>query len=178
MRTTISIIAFPNRPKQAGISLIESLIALLVFSIGTLAFIGIYARSISTTADTQFRIEASNYANEVLQAINATVARDADGVVVATALNTYAHTSVGNECVLEGDDLAWNGPTSVPEAVRDWYCRIQLSAAALPGSRETAAQSIAVDSTPTAFNRVTVRLSWTVPSDGVRHTHEVIGHVN
>lgn len=47
------------RPKQDGIMLIEALIAVLIFSIGILALVGIQAVMISNTSDSRYRAEAN-----------------------------------------------------------------------------------------------------------------------
>ena len=166
--------------REKGLSLLESLIALLIFSIGTLAFIAMYARSIVTASDAQFRIEASNYANELIQTVYSTVARDNGNAVIAADLKRFAFENAeGGECKREEDGkLTWAGGDTAPLAIRDWICRIQLSPNALPGATKQGAQKIVIQTDPTDFNRVVVTLRWTVPSEGVNHSHDVIAHIN
>src|SRR5215207_5904360 len=62
----------PARPKlrcrksQAGVFLLEALIAILVFSFGILGIVGLQARAIQTTNDAQYRAEATYLANSVI----------------------------------------------------------------------------------------------------------------
>lgn len=48
-----------NRFDQAGVILLETLIAILIFSIGILALVGLQAVMISNTSDAKYRSEAS-----------------------------------------------------------------------------------------------------------------------
>lgn len=57
----------PRPPRdQQGSMMLEALIALLIFSMGILAIVGLQAASIKNTADAQYRSEASFYANQIL----------------------------------------------------------------------------------------------------------------
>lgn len=51
---------------QAGMMLLEGLIAILVFSVGVLAVSGMYATAISASGDAKYRSEASLLANELI----------------------------------------------------------------------------------------------------------------
>lgn len=50
--------AQPKRP-QEGVMLIEAMIAILIFSIGILAIVGLQATMVKNTADSKFRSDAS-----------------------------------------------------------------------------------------------------------------------
>jgi type IV pilus assembly protein PilV len=52
--------------KQRGIMLIESLIAILIFSLGILAMVGMQARSISQTTQAKYRADAAFLANKII----------------------------------------------------------------------------------------------------------------
>lgn len=52
--------------KQSGIVLLEGLIAILIFSIGILAMVGLQAVSIKNSADAKYRNEAAFFANQVI----------------------------------------------------------------------------------------------------------------
>ncbi|ACT51833.1 type IV pilus modification PilV family protein [Methylovorus glucosotrophus] len=56
----------PARPTQQGSILLEGLIAILIFSIGILAIVGLHASAIKTVADAQYRLEASLYAERIV----------------------------------------------------------------------------------------------------------------
>jgi type IV pilus assembly protein PilV len=47
------------KPAQHGVILIEVLVAILIFSVGVLAIVGLQATMIKNTADAQYRSEAS-----------------------------------------------------------------------------------------------------------------------
>lgn len=52
--------------QQEGIVLIESLVAILVFSVGILGIVGLLAASIRSNADAKYRNDASMLANQVV----------------------------------------------------------------------------------------------------------------
>lgn len=49
---------------QTGVALLEALIAVLVFSLGILALVGLQANAMRITTDAKMRIDASNVANQ------------------------------------------------------------------------------------------------------------------
>lgn len=55
-----------QRSAQQGSILLEGLIAILIFSIGILAIVGLHASAIKTVADAQYRLEASLYAERIV----------------------------------------------------------------------------------------------------------------
>ncbi|MDR5171899.1 pilus assembly protein PilV [Methylobacillus flagellatus] len=57
------------RAAQGGSILLEGLIAILVFSMGILAIIGLQAASMRTVSDAQYRLEASYLANRLVASI-------------------------------------------------------------------------------------------------------------
>lgn len=55
----------PHTPKaQTGVALLEALIAVLVFSFGILAIVGLQANAMRISTDAKIRIDASNIANK------------------------------------------------------------------------------------------------------------------
>lgn len=51
---------------QQGATLIEALVAVLIFSIGILATVGLQAMAVSSTTDAKYRADASFLANQIL----------------------------------------------------------------------------------------------------------------
>ena len=51
---------------QEGVLLIEAMIAILIFSLGILAIIGMQATSLRQTADAKYRLDASFAANQMI----------------------------------------------------------------------------------------------------------------
>lgn len=75
--------------RQQGVMLLEALIAILIFSIGILAIVGMQATAVRTVTESRSRAEAALYANQLLgqiwtDAINASqYAYPGSGVVPA-----------------------------------------------------------------------------------------------
>jgi Tfp pilus assembly protein PilV len=55
-----------SRRRQAGAYLLEALIGILIFALGTLGIVGLQAASLHTTADSALRAEAVFAANQLL----------------------------------------------------------------------------------------------------------------
>lgn len=53
-----------NPSREKGSALLEGLIAILIFSFGILAIVGLQANSMRITTDAKMRIDASNIANQ------------------------------------------------------------------------------------------------------------------
>ena len=56
----------PAHRQQQGAILLEGLIAILLFSMGILAIVGLQAAAIKTVADSQYRLQASFLANRLV----------------------------------------------------------------------------------------------------------------
>lgn len=54
----------PTPKAQTGVALLEALIAVLVFSFGILAIVGLQANAMRISTDAKIRIDASNIANK------------------------------------------------------------------------------------------------------------------
>jgi type IV pilus assembly protein PilV len=57
---------FTRKPAQQGVVLLEAMIAVLIFSMGVLAIVGLQAAMIKNTADSKFRAEAGFIAQQQL----------------------------------------------------------------------------------------------------------------
>ena len=115
---------------QEGLLLIEALVALLIFSLGILAIIGLQAQSIRHSADAGF------LASQII------------GYVWADRNNIaqYSHRPNGAVC-------APGGSASGNANVQAWLANVN---ALLPGADGTR-QSIAIN---TATRQVTIRICW------------------
>ena len=58
--------AMKKRSAQGGVMLLEALVAILIFSIGIIAVMGMQAASISQVTQSKFRTDASYLANQIL----------------------------------------------------------------------------------------------------------------
>lgn len=56
--------AYQHRDAQRGVVLLEALVAILLFSMGVLALVGLQAAMIRNTSDSKFRAEASYIAQQ------------------------------------------------------------------------------------------------------------------
>jgi type IV pilus assembly protein PilV len=91
--------------QQGGATLLEILVSVLILSLGILALVGLQARSITAAGDAKYRVEATNYADQIVGQM-------------------WADRGVG------GINLA-NYPTFAAPAANTW--RVQVMAA-LPGA--------------------------------------------
>ena len=155
------------RVEQAGMTLIESMVAMLLFSMGILALVGMYATANSRTSDSQYRIEAANFANRMIGEIWANVDRSTAANLTNTLL-AFQHRP-GNE------GCAFSGNASGNAAVTQWVNDITAAGTGLPGADNTM-QQILVDTANA--NRVTVTVCWRAPTDTAAHRHVVVANIN
>jgi len=94
-----------TRSKQAGVMLLEALIAILIFSMGILAIVGMQATAIQDMGEAKYRSEAAFLADQVL----------AEAWGNASSLASYAYAGSG----------------AVPAQVAPWVSTVQ---ARLPGA--------------------------------------------
>jgi type IV pilus assembly protein PilV len=80
---------------QQGVMLLEALIAILIFSIGILAIVGMQATAVRTVTESRSRAEAALYANQLL------------GQIWADAVNAPAY--------------AYPGSGAIPPRLLDWH---------------------------------------------------------
>jgi len=84
-----------NHPltQQSGIVLLEALLAILVFSLGVLALVGLQATAIKQSTDARYRAEASLLANDVISQMwvsnRTTATLQANFNTGGTAYNTW-----------------------------------------------------------------------------------------
>lgn len=132
----------PMRLRQSGILLLEALIAILIFSMGVLAIVALYANAAKLSGDAKYRSDASLLANQL-------IAEMWVGDRTPATLNT---------------NFAGAGGTG-GAAYTAWVARVQ---AVLPGVAANP-PSVTVDtsSAPSATTgRVIVTVFWKAPSEG------------
>ena len=71
---------------QQGVMLLEALIAILIFSIGILAIVGMQATAVRTVTESRSRAEAALYANQLL------------GQIWTDAINAAQSVAAGRSC--------------------------------------------------------------------------------
>lgn len=161
-----------TQKQQSGMMLLEALIGILIFSIGILALVAMQARSVSTLADAQYRVEAVNLANRLLSQIWVNADRSNDAALQAS-LAAFQHQSGGNTC-------DFNGAATGNAVAQNWLAMVQP---ALPGGNDARYQQIRVDPAVggTTVNRVTITLCWIAPNEPAGsepHRHTVVAYVN
>lgn len=58
--------SLPGNKKEKGFSILEGLMAILIFSLGILAVIGLQAASVRAVTDSRYRVEATFLANKLI----------------------------------------------------------------------------------------------------------------
>lgn len=134
---------------QSGIALLEALVAILIFSIGILALVGLQATAIKQSTDARYRAEAAALANELIGQMWLVNRTDASQTT-ANLKNNFA--------------------TDGPEYDK-WAARVL---ATLPGNIPP---TVSVDESGTALpGRVFITIQWKAPSeqaDAPAHTYLV-----
>ncbi|WP_035383117.1 hypothetical protein [Ferriphaselus sp. R-1] len=140
-----------GRTHQSGSVLLEALIAILIFSIGILALVGMQATAINNVADAKYRADASFLADQIIGVMWASrVASGVNFVPDATFACNPCTQANGNAAT-----RAWAGANGV--------------AGALPAGTGT----VAVNGT-----QVTVTVTWQPPQATVPHRHAAVSYIN
>ncbi len=140
------------RKEQRGAMLLEALIAILIFSMGILALMGMQVTAINTVSESKHRSDAGFLANRIIGQIWADRAN----------IGTYAC----NPCTTTGTG---NIDT------RAWATEIQSGALQLPGVTDAANQPTIILG---ANNQVQVQIFWQAPYATAQRNHLVIAYVN
>lgn len=161
---------------QLGMTLIESLVGMLIFSIGLLALIGAYATSAAVSGDAQYRVEASLLAQDALQIIWNKVQRNASGEVSSVDLSAAGKFGFGDP---GGDCDASTGAAPADPDLAAWSTR---ASALLPGGNDPGKQRqhVAIDVTGGSHNRVTVTVCWRTPTQNAGNVNraQAVGFIN
>ncbi len=147
--------------------LLEALIALLIFTMGILAVIGMQARSIGQTMEARYRTDAAFLGNQILSLMWA----DGGAGLSYTNIPGYAC----NPC------LSGSGGNATTQA---WVTQIQSTtsqSAYLPGVTDSANQPV-IQVTPNTVNavtryQVTVTLNWKSPQGGTTHSYTTMAQI-
>lgn len=147
----------PGPLRGRGSVLIETLIAILLFSVGVLAVVRLQAAAISNTQDAKLRTDASFVASQVIGQMWA------DRGVNSVNLPCYAHPAAG-AC-----------PSAASTAAKDtWIDSFTVPGGSnyLPGARPER-QVIGVD----ASGKVTVIIRWQMPGDPSEHSFSTVAQI-
>jgi type IV pilus assembly protein PilV len=136
--------------KQQGVVLLEALVAILIFSIGILAIVGMQAQAVSTVTESRSRSEASFLANQLI---------------------TQIWTDATN-----ADEYAWDGTGAAPARMARWWNDVN---GRLPGANDKKPIVTISDATSNGAT-VQVQMFWRMPddpatdADGNPYAHEYI----
>jgi type IV pilus assembly protein PilV len=131
-----------------GSTLIEAMVAIVVFSLGILGLAGLNVALIEQTTNSQLRAQASYLAEEMLGLATADVAN-----VTCYTMTTSGPATCGNE--------------SVEGTVAEWRTRVL---ATLPGATTTP-PTISYTSSGTGKGDLTVTLLWKRPHEAIQHNY-------
>lgn len=147
---------FHSPRRQGGFTLVEVLVAVLVFSVGVLGLMRLQATAIRLSTDARQRAEATFLADQLLARMLV-----ADPATAAS----FAHNP---------DGVVNCAPTQAPSTnpiVTGWLTEVT---AAFPRA-SASEQQVIVSGTPA--NEVTVRLCWKNAENDTPHTFEVTNRV-
>lgn len=149
---------------QLGFVLLEALIAILIFSFGILAIMGLQGAAINDVRDAKYRSDAALLANQII----GNMWTDDP----ASNLGNYALNTAGTACQFSGGPAAPGG-SQAQANINGWLAQL---AANLPGTVANPPQ-ITVDTTS---GLVTVTVCWQTAQDvstGARHNHTVTAQI-
>jgi type IV pilus assembly protein PilV len=146
----------------AGATLLEVLIALLVFSFGVLGMIGMQAVSMKSSMDAKYRADAAFLANQLIGHM-----RVSDPATLA--LN-FAHKPAGAACSPSG--TAHGNAANAATPIGAWLKQVvEVLPPHTSAFRDK--QQIVVG----ADNLVTVRLCWQLPQETQEHNYSVTAQI-
>jgi type IV pilus assembly protein PilV len=148
----------PISTRQHGSALLEALIAILIFSMGILALMGLQAASIKNSSDAKYRADAAYLANQIIGQV----------WVDRTNIANYAHRTGGAAC-------APTGANSGNANVTAWLAQ---TADLLPGADSTKQQIVIGAVTATNAYPVTVTVCWQGPQDASSHNFVARAEIN
>lgn len=145
--------------QQRGSSLLEALIAILIFSMGILALMGLQATSIKNSGDAKYRADAAYLANQII----------GEMWVDRANITLYAHQPGGTVV------CSPTGTTSTNGNVTDWLAQ---TSSLLPGAVSTNQQITIGTLTPSGAYPVTITICWQAPKDITPHNFVATAQIN
>jgi len=142
--------------QQTGSVILEALIAILIFSIGILALVGMQATAINNVADSKYRSTAGFLANQIV------------GTIWATRLNSI-NSNASNVMAANPDPTFACNPCTAANGnayTQAWV--VSGVQASLPNASGVNAPVIAINGA-----QVTVTVNWQPPRATTTHRHVV-----
>ena len=145
--------------RQSGVSLLESLLGILIFSVGILALVALQSISVKATTESKFRADAGFLASQLI----AQMWTDPN----AAKQGQFALNEAGADCVFSGG--------AATTLTNKWQADVL---AALPGSTATSIQVRNPINPASSQGLVTINICWLPPgADGWRQ-FSTVTHVN
>ena len=163
------------RSAQSGMMLLEALIGIGIFSIGILALVAMQAAAINAVADSQYRVEAVNQANQLLSRIWMGVNRDNPGAL-QTSLLQFAHQTGGTPA-----SCNFTGVPAQSNVVTDWADHVNGVATSRPLLPGTVPEMQQVAVSTGNNNRVTITVCWrapNAPAGAPSSRHTLVAYIN
>jgi type IV pilus assembly protein PilV len=167
-RTSATFRSSEGLSGQAGSMLLESFIAILIFSMGILAIVGMQASAVKSSADAKYRSEASLLVNDLLGQMWAS---DRTAMDPLNAANLVLQTQ------FQGGQ-GTNGP-----GYTAWYASFTDATPgpnSLPGSSAFPPTVTVVSKPGTTQGLVTVTVFWKAPNEpatAAAHSYSVIAQI-
>jgi type IV pilus assembly protein PilV len=161
-----------SRRSELGATLIEALVAALLFVLGIVGLMGTMGVVIGNQADVQFRSEASRLAQTMLNNVWLNVDRTSAATTVAS-LQAFSHLPTSNP----NQACNFSGTASTNALVTAWVDSMTSASgsAKLPGATNTM-QQIVVDTATN--NQVTITLCWQSSGDAVPRQYVLRSFIN
>ncbi|MDM0106020.1 type IV pilus modification protein PilV [Variovorax sp. J22R24] len=170
----------PTHPsRQGGMFLIEALVAILLFAVGILGMVGLSAYATAAQSDAEYRTLAASLAGKIAQEAWLSVDR-VTGTDVASRANSLRTTLETFKHNISGTNCNFSGGASANPVVTTWATQATTTSSSwyLPGATSSM-QQILVDADPvTGFNRLTVTVCWSAPSNPAKRQHVLVTYVN
>lgn len=157
---------FPRAGQQTGSMLLEGLIALLIFSMGILAIVGMQASAINASSNAKYRSDAGLLANELIGTMWVSNRDQATLQAAFASPNGTAYTA-----------WAWVGTTATPGTQVAPATGTVLET--LPGTQANPPSVVItpVVSTSLPSNLVTITIFWQAPNETTAHNYVAVAQI-
>lgn len=142
---------------QRGSSLLEALVAILIFSLGILALVALQAVSIKNSIDAKYRADAAYLANQIIAQL----------WVDRTNIDNYGHYQNGGAC-------AFTGSAASSANVTRWVTEVT---SLLPGAASNKTQ-IQITTPIAGTRQVKVTVCWQGPQETSAHNFIATAQIN
>jgi len=144
--------------RQSGVTMIESLVAVLVISIGLMGIAGLHLSGLRDTAEAEYYSRAIFLANELVERIRSNRS--------TSALNAYSAAleepanATSQECRLPTANCT---PAELAQDdVAEWYALLRSASSGLPPPDDPLSRVIAIINDPSSSDiwNISIRINW------------------